>query len=98
MAATEQLALLKTDLGMYGPIPDALETYLKTLLFAAGAQIAREGVTLEPASIEDDALIAAHAAWLYRKRASDDAAPLSKMIRRQLNDRLVAQNMSGVDG
>ena len=92
MAASERLALLKTDLGFFGTLPEQLVSYLDTLLSVAEDMIRREGVRLNT-TIEDDALVAAYAAWLYRKRASETEMPLSRMLRWQLNVRLVGQKM-----
>lgn len=94
MAAPERLALLKADLGYYGELPETLVSYLDTLLSVAEDLIRREGVRLN-ASTEDDAFVAAYAAWLYRKRASETPLPMSRMLRWQLNTRLVGQKMEG---
>lgn len=94
MAAEERRALLKADLGFYGGIPEQLVSYLDTLLLTAADMIRREGVTLGT-SLEDDGFVAAYAAWLYRKRASDTAQAMPRMLRWQLNVRLVGQRMEG---
>lgn len=94
MAAPERLALLKADLGYLGPMPEQLESYLTALLATAADMIRREGVTLNT-SLEDDAFVAAYAAWLYRKRASDGAQAMPRMLRWQLNVRLVGEKMEG---
>lgn len=93
MGAELQMQLLKVDLGFYGPVTTEQRTFLESKLDEARTMIIREGITLED-SVEHDSLVAARAAWIYRKRASDNAAPTSRMIRRQLNDILVSQKMS----
>ncbi len=94
MAAPERLALLKADLGYLGPMPEQIESYMTALLAMAEDMIRREGVTLNT-TLEDDAFVAAYAAWLYRKRASDAAQAMPRMLRWQLNVRLVGQKMEG---
>lgn len=93
MGADLQMSLLKADLGFYGTIPNELKDFLENKLAEARVMIAGEGIKLQNTP-EHDSLIAARAAWIYRKRASDDAAPTSRMLRRQMNDLLVHQKMS----
>lgn len=94
MAAPERLALLKADLGYLGPLPEQLEFYMTALLAMAEDMVRREGETLN-ASLEDDMFVAAYAAWLYRKRASDTAQAMPRMLRWQLNNRIVGEKMEG---
>lgn len=94
MGADLQMKLLKVDLGFYGPVTSEQQTFLESKLDEARSMIEREGIVLQD-NMEHDSLVAARAAWIYRKRASDNAAPTSRMIRRQLNDILVSQKMSG---
>lgn len=94
MAAPERLALLKADLGYLGPLPEQLESYLTATLAMAEDMIRREGAALSP-TLEDDMFVAAYAAWLYRKRASDTPQPMSRMLRYQLNVRIVGEKMDG---
>lgn len=94
MAAPERLALLKADLGHLGPIPEQLESYMTGLLATAEDMIRREGAALST-TLEDDMFVASYAAWLYRKRASDTPQPMSRMLRYQLNVRIVGEKMEG---
>lgn len=94
MAGDARLALLKADLGMLGQQPQEIEAYLSALLAAAANLIQREGAGLADTT-EDDAFVAAYAAWLYRKRAGEPDAPMPRMLRWQLNLRVVGRSMSG---
>lgn len=91
-----RLALLKTDLGLIR-LTGEQPAYLSALLTMAASSILREGIALDENSIEDDALVAMYAAWLYRKRDVPDGAPaaagMPRMLRWQLNCRLASQKM-----
>lgn len=76
------MTLLKIDLGIIGT---AYDPQLEQLLSAAQSFIAREGVTLTD-SVEDGQLTIMYAAYLYRKRATDEGMP--RMLRWALNNRL----------
>ena len=82
MTQQELMTLLKIDLGIIG---NAYDPQLKQLLSAAQSFIAREGVTLTD-SVEDAQLIIMYAAYLYRKRATDEGMP--RMLRWALNNRI----------
>jgi len=98
MADTEskQLTLLKVDLGLMRPSDNQL-TYLSSLLEMAASAIKREGITLQAENLEDDMLVEMYAAWLYRKRANDGntsfAVGMPRMLRYQLNNKLITQKM-----
>ena len=93
MALENRLALLKTDLGFFGELPAELTAYLTALLTFDADLIAREGVTLDPAKAEDDQLAEMYAAWMYRKRASQNAEPPPRMLRYALNLRIAGGAM-----
>lgn len=76
------MTLLKIDLGIIGT---AYDPQLEQLLSAAQSFITREGVTLTD-SVEDAQLIIMYAAYLYRKRATDEGMP--RMLRWALNNRI----------
>lgn len=76
------LTLLKIDLGMIG---DAYDPQLNQLIEAAKGFISREGVTLTE-SAEDVQLLLMYAAYLYRKRATNE--PMPRMLRWALNNRI----------
>lgn len=82
MTQQELMTLLKIDLGIIGT---AYDPQLEQLLSAAQSFIAREGVTLTD-SVEDAQLIIMYAAYLYRKRATDEGMP--RMLRWALNNRI----------
>ncbi len=93
---TNQLTLLKVDLGLMQPSAGQI-TYLNALLEMAASAIKREGVTLQADNLEDDMLVEMYAAWLYRKRANDGntsfAVGMPRMLRYQLNNKLASQKM-----
>lgn len=89
MTRPELLSLLKIDLGIVG---DAYDPQLDQLLSAAEGMIAREGVALS-ASLEDAQLLLMYAAYLYRKRATDEGMP--RMLRWALNNRLFSKGGGG---
>lgn len=76
------MTLLKIDLGIIGT---AYDPQLEQLLSAAQSFIVREGVALTE-SVEDAQLIIMYAAYLYRKRATDEGMP--RMLRWALNNRI----------
>lgn len=82
MTRQDLMTLLKIDLGIIGT---AYDPQLEQLVDAAQSFIAREGVTLTD-SAEDAQLIIMYAAYLYRKRATDEGMP--RMLRWALNNRL----------
>ena len=82
MTQQELMTLLKIDLGIIGT---AYDPQLEQLLIAAQSFITREGVTLTD-SVEDAQLIIMYAAYLYRKRATDEGMP--RMLRWALNNRI----------
>ena len=86
MTAAERREILKVDLQL---TTTAFDKYLDHLLQAAEERIAREGIKLTQ-SAEDEQLRIMYAAWLYRKRASEDTT-MPRMLRFALNNRLVSQ-------
>lgn len=86
MTTDDILAILKIDLGISST---ALDGYLTQLIQSAQGYIAEEGITLT-ASVPDGQLVEMYAAWLYRKRREENA-PMPRMLRWNLNNRLMAQ-------
>lgn len=86
MTAVERREILKIDLQL---MTTAFDKYLDHLLQAAEEKITREGIILTQ-SAEDEQLRIMYAAWLYRKRASEDTT-MPRMLRWALNNRLVGQ-------
>lgn len=93
MAQSERLALLKTDLGLFGALPEELAGFLSAKLAEAEDMIAREGVALAEDSAADDALVAGFAAWLYRRRAGAPDDPMPRMLRWEINNRIMGGAM-----
>lgn len=83
MTQSDLLTLLKIDLGIIGEVYDDL---LTQQISAAQQFIAREGIVLTD-SVEDGQLTLMYAAYLYRKRATDEGMP--RMLRWALNNRLM---------
>lgn len=86
MTTDDILAILKIDLGISST---ALDSYLTQLIQAAQGYIEEEGITLTE-SVPDGQLVEMYAAWLYRKRREENA-PMPRMLRWNLNNRLMAQ-------
>ena len=93
MATGQQITLLRVDLGLMR-LTDDQKTYFGALLDTAASAVAREGVVLTKGNLEDDTLIEMWAAWLYRKRRTETDAPMPRMLRVALNDRIAAQKMA----
>ena len=81
MTDQERLEILKMDLQM---LTDSNDDYLKILLKQAQAQVKREGIETN-GEIEGDMVVIQYAAYLFRKRASGDAA-MPRYLRLQLNN------------
>lgn len=86
--------MLKSDLGELFPDEDRV-AYLTQIIDAAVAMIQREGITLEDGA-EDEQLVEMYAAYLVRKRASNEGMP--RMLRWALNNRLFGQKATVSDG
>jgi hypothetical protein len=82
------MALLKAGVGFFdSKIPEAMETYLESLLCAADARLARRKIYICVGEIDDDMLLAMYAEWLYRKKAS--GARMPDMLREEIKSRQV---------
>ena len=87
MTSDDRLAMLKIDLGITN---DHYDMRLRQYLEQAAEEIAREGITLADA-VSDDNLQIMYAGWMWRKRQNGDEMP--RMLRRQLNNRLMSEKM-----
>lgn len=86
MTKSDLLVLLQADLNILAP-DETRTAQLNHLIDAAVQLIAREGVTLgDPFSVEDGQLVIMYAAYLFRKRATNEGMP--RMLRWALNNRL----------
>lgn len=95
MTKADLLVLLKADLNMLN-IDDKRTKQLLHLIDAAEQMIGREGIKFScPYSAEDGSLIIMYAAYLYRKRITDEGMP--RMLRWAMNNRLFAQKAGDGD-
>lgn len=83
------LSMLKTDLGI---TTTAYDARLQQYLTSAQQMIEREGVkTLDLSVLEDAQLVVMYAAWMWRRRDSQDGMP--RMLRWALNNRIMSEKM-----
>lgn len=95
MTKADLLVLLKADLNMLY-VDDKRTGQLLHLIDAAEQMIGREGINLScPYSAEDGSLIIMYAAYLYRKRITDEGMP--RMLRWAMNNRLFSQKAGEED-
>ena len=87
MTQAEKLTILKQNLQM---ITDANDEFLNKLLEQSSAAIKTEGIRLEENNIECDMAVIDYAAYLFRKRASQDTA-MPRFLRYNLNNLLFKQ-------
>lgn len=85
------LSMLRTDLGIMGTT--AFDTRFGQLLDAADRYIRAEGATPDYADIGDQELAVMYAGYLWRRRDSQSAMP--RMLRAQLNNRVLAEKARG---
>lgn len=83
--AAQLLPALKIDLGISAT---AFDDRLTARLDTAMERITAEGVTLAATEADKD-LVLMYAAWLWRSRV--DQAPMGRMLRLALNNRVIAQ-------
>lgn len=92
MTDQDLLTMLKVDLGFTSNGQTRIDTRLSQLLKAAEAEIIKEGATsLDKTQIDDAQLIVMYAAWLWRRRDTQDGMP--RMVRYQLNNRVFYDKM-----
>lgn len=82
------LEALKVDLGIS---TNAYDARLTQYLNAAGKAIETEGITLDLQNYQDSMLQIMYAAWLWRKRDSQDGMP--RMLRWLMNNRLFSEKV-----
>lgn len=85
------LSMLRTDLGIMGTT--AFDTRFGQLLDAADRCIRAEGATPDYSDIGDQELAVMYAGYLWRRRDSQSAMP--RMLRAQLNNRVLAEKARG---
>lgn len=87
MTKEERLTLLKNDLQM---LTSSNDTLLSSLLDASVEYIQKEGIALVENDIGIDMVIVQYAAYLFRKRASEETA-MPRFLRYNLNNILFSQ-------
>lgn len=87
MTKEERLTLLKNDLQM---LTSSNDTLLSSLLDASVEYIQKEGITLVENDIGIDMVIVQYAAYLFRKRASEET-DMPRFLRYNLNNILFSQ-------
>lgn len=81
------LEMLKIDLGI---TTTAYDERLGQYLSSAQQMIEREGVTaLDLSTLEDQQLVVMYAAWLWRRRDTQEGMP--RMLRWALNNRIFSE-------
>ena len=92
MTDEQLLTMLKIDIGFTSSGATKIDTRLTQLLQAAEKYIIAEGATtLNRSNIDDAQLIVMYAAWLWRRRDTQDGMP--RMIRYAINNRVFAEKM-----
>lgn len=92
LTSEDLLTMLKVDLGFTSSGQSKIDTRLAQLLDAAEKEIIREGAeTLDKTQIDDAQLIVMYAAWLWRKRDTQDGMP--RMVRYAINNRVFSEKM-----
>jgi hypothetical protein len=90
MADLDLLSMLKIDLGFK---TNGYDDRLNQLLTVAEKEIIREGAeTLDKTDLDDAQLIVMYAAWLWRKRDTQDGMP--RMVRYAINNRVFSEKMA----
>lgn len=88
---TTLLSMLKTDIGITAT---AYDERLKQYIQTAYKNIKAEGVqTLNVEDVEDAQLVVMYAAWMWRRRDSEDGMP--RMVRYALNNRVLGEKARG---
>ena len=92
MTDAQLLAMLKIDIGFRSSGNTAIDDRLTQLIQAAEKYIKAEGATtLDSNNIDDAQLIVMYAAWLWRRRDTQDDMP--RMVRYALNNRVFQDKM-----
>jgi len=89
---TPAYTLLKMSLGRT-TVPPELETLLRAKCDQAAGELRRAGLSLDDGSPADNALIAAYAEWIYRRRNAEDPKP--RALRDEIHSRQIARTTGG---
>lgn len=87
MTSDEKLKVLKQDLQM---LTSANDDFLKSLITTAELAMKREGITLVENDMDIDMAVIQYAAYLFRKRASNETS-MPRFLRWRLNNILFSQ-------
>lgn len=82
------LDILRTDLGI---TTNKYDVRLYQYIESALKMIKTEGVTIDTDDAQDQQLVVSYAAWMWRRRDTMEGMP--RMLRWQLNNRLMSQKM-----
>lgn len=85
------LKSLKVDLGILSTT--AYDERLTEIIKSSYLMITREGATLDVSNLEDAQLVVMYSAWIWRRRDTGEGMP--RMLRWQLNNRILGQNANG---
>ena len=88
MNESTMLQMLKIDLGI---TTTAYDERLSQYITSAKDAITKEGITLDDSIISDGNLVVMYAAWMWRKRDTNEGMP--RMLRWQLNNRLFSEKV-----
>lgn len=88
MNESTMLQMLKIDLGI---TTTAYDERLSQYLTSAKDAITKEGITLDDSVVSDGNLVVMYAAWMWRKRDTNEGMP--RMLRWQLNNRLFGEKV-----
>lgn len=83
--------MLRTDLGI---TTNKYDVRLMQYLDTAEKMIRTEGININDTDAQDKQLVVSYAAWMWRKRDNMEGMP--RMLRYQLNNRLMSQKMKEV--
>lgn len=91
------VALLKANIGFFNSeIPEAMETYLLSLLGKAFFDFAEMEILLHPGVLSDDFDQVSYAAWLYRNGTT--GAGKSEVLKDIIRNRQVNQALKSPEG
>ena len=88
MNESTMLDMLKIDLGI---TTTAYDERLSQYITSAKDALEKEGITLDDSVISDGNLVVMYAAWMWRKRDTNESMP--RMLRWQLNNRLFGEKV-----
>ena len=82
------LDMLRTDLGI---TTNKYDVRLYQYIEFAQKMIETEGITIDDTDPQDQQIVVSYAAWMWRRRDTMEGMP--RMLRWQLNNRLMSQKM-----